>query len=516
MEIAEYESFKTALQNIIKNSNRTQMSKHTKTNYLAALKLYNEFVNNKEGILKQITPDDLIVEARSDAEKAKEQIRLFFLWLQGQPIPNYKPRSKSMRQTSAFIRAYSQVRGFYTNNGIIFGKWKTPNIADMKKEAIENDVTVPFFKYEGRKVYLDRAILKQFLANLKLRDQSIFLCMLSSSQDSGDLFSLSVGDIRKQEKRDRFFWEAQRGKTQVRFKTFFSIEATNFVRRYIDQERSEADNRDPLFVYNSRRKGQTRAVEECMTSNWLGSVFRRVARKMGLPVGNGFQNVFRPKRLRHVFRTAFTHAHVDEGYIHAFMGHRSSISQDYLGKDLTTLEIEYSRAEPLLTVYGIAGTEELEKIQNELSEWKGKVADLNDKFDALTAKFEEKVLEIEQKFNQRLDDFNAERQSFVEEEKENVKIKKELPEPTEEEILRLMPEKISKSSKLKKLEPKEESKPLRKESIPPTPSPKPEVESTSKDCPKCKSKESLNLIEGTETWRCIKCGYMEKDRAYKK
>lgn len=448
VEIAEYESFKTALQNIIKNSNRTKVSTHTKYNYLAALKLYLEFVNNEEGLSKEINPDDLISEGKEDVEKVKERIRLFFLWLQGEPIPNYKPRGKGMRKTSAFVRAYSQIRGFYTNNGVVFGKWKTPNLQDMKKEAIENDVNVPFFKHEGRKVFLDRALLKQFLANLKLRDQSIFLAMLSSSQDSIDLFRLTVGDVRKQEKRDRIFWEGQRSKTQVRFKTFFSIEATDFVRRYIDQERSEVDDKDPLFVYSSRDKGQTEVVEKSMTSNWLGSSFRRVAEKMGLPVGNGFQNVFRPKRLRHVFRTAFTHAHVDEGYIHAFMGHRSSISQDYLEKPLTTLEIEYSRGEPLLTVYGVAGTEELEKVQSELSEWKGKVTDLNDKLDALSEKFTQKVLEIEEKFNQRLDDFFAERESLVEEERENIEIKKELPEPTKEEVLRAkekISEKVSKT-----------------------------------------------------------------------
>jgi len=429
-EITEYESFKTALRNIVKNSNRTRVSAHTQYNYRAALKLYLQFVNSEEGLSKQINPDDLILEAQQDIEEVKDKIRLFFLWLQGEPVPGYKSRRRKMRKTSAFTRAYAQIRGFYTNNNIVFGKWKTPNVADMKKEAIENDVTVPFFKREGRKIFLNRGMLKQFLANLKLRDQTVFLCMLSSSQDSIDLFRLTVGDVRKQRNRERFYWEGQRSKTGVRFKTFFSLEATDIVRRYIRQERSDAKNDEPLFL-TSTYSGEQRK----MKSDNISAVFRDGARKIGVELEDGYQNPFRPKRLRHVFRSACSHAFIERGYINAFMGHRSSISQEYLEKPLMILELEYSKAEHFLTVYGAQETESLEEMRTEINQWKGKYADLKVKVEdleltlgALSNKFEQRVKEIQQKFNERLDDFFAEY--------ENMTNEVALPEPTREEILR--------------------------------------------------------------------------------
>jgi len=388
-DVIEYESFKTTMKNIAKNSRNRVISKNTRRDYRTALVYYLDFVNGQDGLTKEMDPDNLIQEAKGDVELVKERLDLFFLWLQGQKVEGYKQREKSMRKTSACVRAYGQMRGFYTNNGITFGKWKTPNLADMTKEAIENDLTTPFFKLDKkRKVYLDRGMVKQFLANLKLRDQTILLAMLSSSQDSGDLFSLNVGDIRKQKDRERFFWDGTRSKTGIRFKTFFTIEATEFIKRYIKQERRDANGNEPLFV--TRGNGG----ENRMNSNHLSGVFRDAARRMGVELGNGFQNPFRPKRLRHIFRTACTHSHVDEGYINAFMGHKTSQSLQYLEKPVTILELEFSKAEPLLTVYGIGGTEGLEKIQTELSEWKDKYL-----------KQEEKVADLERKLDETIDNF---------------------------------------------------------------------------------------------------------------
>ena len=79
------------------------------------------------------------------------------------------------------------------------------------------------------------------------------------------------------------------------------------------------------------------------------------------------------------------------------------------------LELEYSKAEHFLTVYGAKETESLEEMRSEINLWKGKYADLKVKVedleqtvDTMSDKFEEQVKEIEQKFNERLDDFFAE------------------------------------------------------------------------------------------------------------
>lgn len=466
-EIENFDSFKAAMQSIVKNSNRVKVSLQTRRHYLSALRQYLQFVNSEEGLTKEINPNDLIKEAHSDIEGTKDKIRLFFLWLQGEPVEGFKPREKSMRKTSACVRAYAQMRGFYTNNGIAFGKWKTPSLADMKKEAIENDVSTPFFKLDRkRKIFLDRGMVKQFLTNLKLRDATIFLAALSSSHDSGDILSLNVGDIRKQKDRERFFWDEQRGKTGVRFKTFFSVEATDYIRRYLKQERQGAEDNEPLFVYGTRLKGQIKATEKRMKPQHLSSVYRDSARKMGMPVGNGYQNPFRPKRLRHIFRTACTHAHIDEGYINAFMGHRTSVSKDYLEKDLAFLEFEYSKAEPFLTVYGVGGTEGLEKLETDLAEWKGMYADLKVKVDGLeiavenlTENFNKNVkVEANDLFQRWLKELYGEEQEAIKEEQEwkEGKEKEVYPSPqkAEKEKISEKVSKIDETTKEEKTKPK--------------------------------------------------------------
>ena len=59
--------------------------------------------------------------------------------------------------------------------------------------------------------------------------------------------------------------------------------------------------------------------------------FRIATEKMGF-TKKGQSSPFRPKRFRHLFRTACSNANVDSGYIMAFMGHASNVSASYLEK----------------------------------------------------------------------------------------------------------------------------------------------------------------------------------------
>ena len=137
--------------------------------------------------------------------------------------------------------------------------------------------------------------MQQFIAILKPRDVAITLALLSSSQDSGDLFKLNMGDIREQKGKSRIFWEGTRNKTTVQFRTFLSKEATRFIRKYADQERRNAEDKDRLFVYKYRKNGQPkRKAQKRMTSGNLASIYRDAARKMGIKWSNGEHNPLRP------------------------------------------------------------------------------------------------------------------------------------------------------------------------------------------------------------------------------
>lgn len=402
------------------------LARNTQVNYKTTLKQFLAFVNSKEGLSKEVSSDDLILEGKSDVKKIQERIDLFYRWLQNQKVEGYQLRGKVMKQSSANQRAYSYLRGFFVNLDIPFEKkWKdkVPK-ATQFKQALKKDNVYTFYDVDEktRTIRFNRERMQQFLANLKLREVATTLALLSSSQDSGDLFKLNVGDIREQESNSRIFWEGTREKTKVLFRTFFSKEATRFILKYIQQERRNADDKEPLFVHI--RDG----VEERMTPSNLASIFRDAARRIGIKWDNGEHNPLRPKRMRHLFRTACDTAGITELYTNAFMGHKNNQGQDYSELSKAKLELEYLRVEPFLTVYG--EVEEALEIKEDVRKLESRIVDLNREIEGLGVKFEQKVLELKREFDQRLDDFFADQQAQMSDAQKEVN----LPQVSTEEI----------------------------------------------------------------------------------
>jgi hypothetical protein len=189
--------------------------------------------------------------------------------------------------------------------------------------------------------------LKHFFDNLSFRDQTIGLSLLSTGADASDILDLKIGFVKDAKgeisKAKRFLFHDNRLKDGIEFKTFFSVEATEYIRRYLEQERSNAKNDEYLFVKEDGSKVPTHA---------LSMNFRKAAEKMGYVVDNT-SNPFRPKRFRHLFRTACSIANIDEGFVMAFMGHASNISGTYLEKSDGLFLKEYLKVEPYVTVYGV-------------------------------------------------------------------------------------------------------------------------------------------------------------------
>ena len=350
MGIADLRFVKEALDDLEKSEIMARVTKgladSTRYHYGTTLRQFLRFVNCKEDLKKAIFIHDLVGEARRALEQTEEKIDLFFKWLQSEKIDGYPLREEAMRESSAFTRAYSFLMGFFVNLDIAFErKWrkKIPKIKRVK-QALKKDKIYTFYDVDEktRTIRFNRERMQQFLANLKLRDVAITLALLSSSQDTIDLFNLNVGDIREQE-NNRIFWEGNREKTGILFRTFISKEATRFIRRYMQQERRNAEDNAPLFAYRREKR---------MTGSNLSSIYRDAARRMGIKWEKGDQNPLRPKRMRHLFRTACDAAGITELYTNAFMGHKNSQGQDYSEIGRAVLELEYLRVEPFLTVYG--------------------------------------------------------------------------------------------------------------------------------------------------------------------
>jgi integrase len=313
-------------------------------------------------------PDQLLEEAKQDINKAGTRLDQFF-----------KQRCKDGIDWNTACTNLSYLRGFYSHNDLTFPKrYRLPSRKVSK--VSKRDEKVPIYDYneENGEAIFNNKTLQHLVQNLNFRDQTIALALLSSGQDANDLLKLDIGFVKdgmgKLCMRKRFFWKGNREKDGIEFKTMFSEEATEFIRRYVEQERAGAKNDEPLFVRKFDKTVGTdndgKRVTETQTTRLevaaLAFNFKSAAEKMGYKVTDE-SNPFRPKRFRHLFRTAMSCAHVEEGYVQAMMGHATSISHGYLEKSDGLFIQEYIKAEPYLTVFGLnkeAVTEMNEKVYN--------------------------------------------------------------------------------------------------------------------------------------------------------
>ncbi len=355
-----------------------------------------------------MNPDELLAEAQKDINRAGTRLHEFFK----DRVRDDNPDKVDWNTACTNL---SFLRGFYTHNNLVFPKrWKLPS---RKQSAVTaTDEKVPIYDYdeENGEAIFNKNLLQQFIQNLNFRDQTIALCLLSGGTDAADLLVLNVGFVKdgKDElcKRKRFFLKGNRQKDGIPFKTLFSVEATEFIRRYVEQERYDAKNNEPLFAkkyttrerpepkpdqfitqYVAEEKGRKvieyRVVERLFVPA-LAYNFKSAAEKMGY---KDESNPFRPKRFRGLFRTACNNAKINNGFVHAMMGHVTSISDSYLEYNDGMFIQEYIKLEPFVTVFGvnINETEIVTQIQDDMKELKAQTYDK-------TAQLEKDVAELKE------------------------------------------------------------------------------------------------------------------------
>jgi integrase len=276
-------------------------------------------------------------EAHDDIDKAGKRLKDYF-----------DAKIKSGASHNTLVTNIGLLRGFYTHNNLVFPKkWAVPRRKVSK--VSQRDEKTALYDYDGEKgeVVFKNGTLQHFVQNLSFRDQTIALSLLSTGADATDLLNLNVGFVKdgrgKVANVKRFFWHSNRAKTGEEFKTFFSEEATEFLKRYVEQEREGARDDEPLFPREEGGRLDTHA---------LAMNFRASARKMGY-IKDKVTSPFRPKRFRHWFRTACGIAHVEEGYTKAMMGHANDVSAGYLERNKGLFEMEYVKVEPYVTVFGV-------------------------------------------------------------------------------------------------------------------------------------------------------------------
>ncbi|MEX0862616.1 hypothetical protein [Nitrosopumilus sp.] len=301
------------------------------------------------------TPDELITEAAKDNELAESRLADVFSWC----------KNDGLNENSCIIGIYGTLRGFYSHNKIDTRNWHSPKT--KPKEVDQTDANYPLFSVNqnNRKLTLNKSLLRDFLKSLNRRDEVIALCLISSGLDIGDLIKLNLEFVRNQDNHKRLFLSNFRNKTGEWIKTFFSIESTNALRKYIREKRFNADDSEPIFVSSIREK-RNRVDSASIATN-----FRIAQQRLGIYLSQGKQGPLRPKRLRKVFRTACQIAAVGDDMARIFMGQKSQSSKIYLAKSREELEIFYEMVEPFITLYSeISDDTELSKLKQQHHEEK--------------------------------------------------------------------------------------------------------------------------------------------------
>jgi len=354
------------------------LTKNARNIRLRVLAEYVEFAS--------LNPDELLSEAKENIENAMRRLTNFFLWLQGEPVKGIKPRKTKIWWNGACtLQAY--MRGFYTHNDLVFPKrFRTPKRRISKVSKRDSKTEIYGYDEEKDEIIYRNGFLQHFLSNLSFRDQTIGLCLLSTGADASDLVALNLGFVKDAKgntsKAKRFLWHDNRVKDGEEFKVFFSEEATQFLKRYVEQERANAKDSDSLFAKEDGER---------LNAHALAMNFRVASTKMGLAKVNE-ANPFRPKRFRHLFRTACANAGIDAGFTMSFMGHASNISAGYIEKSNGLFLKEYVRVEPYVTVYGVQKNQ-VQRINEDLDETKQSLVELyqeNKRFDKMLKAFEKR------------------------------------------------------------------------------------------------------------------------------
>lgn len=324
-----------------------------------------------------LSPDELIEEANSATDDAEDRLYNCFGWSKKQKLDH----------NSLIVGVYGNLRGFYSHNKIDTRDWHSPK--PLPRVVEQTDANFPLFRPNKvtKKLELNLDLVLNFLRQLNHRDEVIAVCLVSTGMDIGDLVKLDLSFVRSQASHERIFVSNFRNKNGEWIKTFFSKEATSLLRKYIKQERVDANDSEPIFITSkSERKKQFKlehkrafkidSLDELpkgrrVDTRVVATNYRNAQDSLGIHLERGKQAPLRPKRFRHIFRQACQLGGVGDDMARVFMGQKSASSKSYQPKSREELEVLYEAVEPFVTVYSDPVATDLEKqLENERLETK--------------------------------------------------------------------------------------------------------------------------------------------------
>ena len=354
----DYETVQRALKIMRNRSNSKQIPLSTLISLKTWLCRFSEY--------SKMNPDELIAEGLKDSEKSEDRINDFFVKTTNHEI-TWSTHKITFNSAAGGI--YGSLRGFYTKNNVNTVNWSSPRKQPSKVDNTDGNYPM-FTRQEGDNLDLNRDLLVKLLKTLKPRDEIIGMCLMTSGVDVSDILRLNMEDVNHQQ-LDRIFISFVRQKTGESGKTFFSKETSQKLRKFIDEERKDAKDADPLFVTKTNRR---------LSSIQLAMTFKRAQKRIGIPVRSFEHSPLRAKRLRKLFKSAGTRAGLEDDIIRVFMGHSGQDSKTYLGKSREELEYYYEKLEPFVTMNRIVTKpfeEKLKRVEKENQRLRGLLDDQN-------------------------------------------------------------------------------------------------------------------------------------------
>lgn len=312
-----------------------------------------------------LNPDELIAEAVNDPKTISKRLKFAFWFCQ----ESIKSQDEDSRFNNAVTGIYGNVRGFYSHNLPIVLKIKTPKY--RPRTVMITDGITPLTEIttnlDGVKIVdIDRKIFKKFMQILSLKYKVVVTGILSSGMDTGDIVKVTVGMIRDQKDHERIFFSNFRSKTGEFLNTFWSKEATAYAREYVETERSDALDSEPLLVnsFKQQKRDFFELYHRKYTPNDdsllpLKKVLsgKRIARKLRISAKDivslkpGVQSPLRPKKYRKLFSDACDKAKIGENKRRIFMGKSDKSDKVYAGQSRHELELFYEIVEQYVTIY---------------------------------------------------------------------------------------------------------------------------------------------------------------------
>ena len=385
----EYASIKKWKNGLKYNSHKNKLSPKTHQAIRNWMPLFIEYT--------QKNPDEIIEEALKGKETVKARLSDFCTWVEDE---------KGKKFNASVHGSYHIIRGFYSHNDINTQKIRTPKTEPSEVQF--TDDAVPLFdiveieKSDGTKEKekrIKREFIKSFLECLSARDKIICMCIENSGLDSSDLLDLTLKTVRFQDpSEERIFIRSQRNKTGEILATFFTKETTKLIRSYVQLNRKNANDDEPIFVQsnhefkiefhkrNNRRFDSAidELIPQAVDPHYLAKCFRLATQKLEKLLSTSEkpvrilqrnkQSPLRPKRFRKLFNDVCDAAGIPVDIKRVFMGKSDPANKVYEGKSRQDLELYYEKIEPKLTIYSEPQNEsdllEIKKLRSELEQSK--------------------------------------------------------------------------------------------------------------------------------------------------